>query len=178
MSGAGKVSPRFRLGDWVSFTYGTRKVRAQVIEDRGPIGVRGRRLYRIRFDYEQGESTTTEIPEEDLEPAPEPERAAGKSNGTTSIHRTVTYLGEETDSHGMPSPWYHYLLTSRPGPNSGSGVASILPLSESRATGVAQGSSRRIAVDEGGPEAALSQAEQFLDDQHAPLKKIASDIKA
>jgi hypothetical protein len=66
-----KSRPRFRTGDWVSFLYGTRRLLVQVIEDRGPIGVRGRRLYGVRLDNHLEEPATSEIPEDDLEPAPE-----------------------------------------------------------------------------------------------------------
>jgi hypothetical protein len=51
-------------------------VLAQVVEDRGPLGVNRRRLYRIRLDQEQGESFTFEVAEEDLEPARMPDKAA------------------------------------------------------------------------------------------------------
>ena len=47
MSKVKEPAPRFRVGDWVSLLYGLRKVRAQIIEDRGPLGVGGRRIYRL-----------------------------------------------------------------------------------------------------------------------------------
>ncbi|MDB5348883.1 MAG: hypothetical protein JWN86_130 [Planctomycetota bacterium] len=71
MSSATKTAPRFHIGDWVSFPSVSRRVLAQVIEDRGQLGVRGRRLYRVLIDPAQDEPTTSEIPEADLEPAPE-----------------------------------------------------------------------------------------------------------
>jgi hypothetical protein len=46
---ASGVAPRFLVGDWVRFQYGTRTARAQVIEDRGRLGVARRRLYRVRL---------------------------------------------------------------------------------------------------------------------------------
>lgn len=73
MSSAARPTPRFRVGDWVSLLYGPRRVRAQIIEDRGLLGMKGRRLYRIRLESEQGEeSTAFEVPEEGLEPAEKP----------------------------------------------------------------------------------------------------------
>ena len=66
-----KSRPRFRIGDWVTFRYGTRKLLVQVTEDRGLIGAGGRRLYGVRLDNEQDEPSTSEVPEDDLEPAPE-----------------------------------------------------------------------------------------------------------
>jgi hypothetical protein len=61
--------PQFRVGDWVQFQFGPKQVVAQVIEDRGPIGVHGRRLYRVRLDQASTEPYAFEIPEQDLEPA-------------------------------------------------------------------------------------------------------------
>ncbi len=72
MSTSKKSPSRFRVGDWVSFDYGLRRVTAQVMEDRGGVGVRGRRLYRVRPRLDQGESADFEIPEEELEVAAEP----------------------------------------------------------------------------------------------------------
>lgn len=68
MSTAQRLKPRFRVGDWVSMSYGVRRVWAQIIEDRGPLGVNRRRLYRIRIDDDSGEPITTEVPEVDLTP--------------------------------------------------------------------------------------------------------------
>jgi hypothetical protein len=48
--------PRFRIGDWVTFQYGPKKVFAKVVEDRGPLGVRGQRLYCVQLDEELGEA--------------------------------------------------------------------------------------------------------------------------
>jgi hypothetical protein len=42
--------PRCRVGDWVSFLYGAGRAVALIIEDRGPIGVKGRRLYTVRVE--------------------------------------------------------------------------------------------------------------------------------
>jgi hypothetical protein len=52
--------------------YGPRRVQAQVIEDRGPLGINGQRIYRLRRDLEDGESTSFELMEEDLEAAAAP----------------------------------------------------------------------------------------------------------
>jgi len=69
--------PRFTIGHWVSFEYGLRRVWAQIIEDRGPLGVNGRWIYRVRVDDdpESGESDRFEVPEDDLAPG-EPDKAA------------------------------------------------------------------------------------------------------
>jgi hypothetical protein len=59
---------RFRGGDVVLFQWGLRRVGGVVKEDRGPIGVRGRRLYSIEFLPEEHaeENSLIELPGEDL----------------------------------------------------------------------------------------------------------------
>jgi hypothetical protein len=101
MSSATKSAPRFRVGDWVMFPFGIRRVLAEVIEDRGPIGYRGRRLYGVRLDRSQPEPRTTEVPEENLESAPReiltPEAARERGISTEYWPRhefAITYLRE------------------------------------------------------------------------------------
>ena len=48
MISAAHTNNNFKVGDRVILQLGNRKVRAQVVEDRGPIGKGGRRLLRIR----------------------------------------------------------------------------------------------------------------------------------
>src|SRR5258707_1102650 len=79
MSTSRRSTRRFKVGDWVSFDYGLRTVTAQVVEDRGPLGVRGRRLYRVRPMPSREESLDFEIPEEELESATEPGEARSGS---------------------------------------------------------------------------------------------------
>jgi hypothetical protein len=69
MASVKRSAPRFRVGDWVSFPYGSRQESAQIIEDRGLLGVHGRRLYRVRLGIDQEDPTTFEMPEENLEAA-------------------------------------------------------------------------------------------------------------
>jgi hypothetical protein len=61
-----KKAALFRVGDWVTFRYGAGDVTAQVIEDRGPLGVNGRRLYRVRLTRDFAEPDSFELPEEEL----------------------------------------------------------------------------------------------------------------
>ena len=75
MSATTKHTSRFGVGDWVSFQYGPGKAQAQIIEDRGTLGINGRRIYRVRLDLEDGESTSFELLEEDLESAMAPATA-------------------------------------------------------------------------------------------------------
>lgn len=60
---------RFRKGDVVRFQFGVRTVQGPIKEDRGPIGIKGRRLYLIEFPIDPTTPTFAEIelPAEDLE---------------------------------------------------------------------------------------------------------------
>lgn len=59
---------RYQKGDRVGFQYGIRRVQGVVKEDRGPIGIRGRRLYLIEYQplVEAEEKSLVELPAEDL----------------------------------------------------------------------------------------------------------------
>jgi hypothetical protein len=59
-------SPFFKKGDLVSFQFGAGAVTGQVIEDRGCLGVHGRRLYGINFEIHPNEPAYIEMPEEEL----------------------------------------------------------------------------------------------------------------
>ena len=61
--------PKFHRGDHVIFDFGMRPVTGEVIEDRGTIGVGGRRLFSVRFPFDEGIDTIIELPEEELEMA-------------------------------------------------------------------------------------------------------------
>jgi len=68
MSSKTSFDRRFRVGDRVRFPFGPSKAAGTIIEDRGPIGVGGRRLYRIRFQFHADEEPMhTELPATDLE---------------------------------------------------------------------------------------------------------------
>lgn len=55
-------------GDKVTFCVGARKIRATVVEDRGAIGVGGRRLVRIKARFSPSEDMHEfEVPLDDLE---------------------------------------------------------------------------------------------------------------
>jgi hypothetical protein len=153
-------------------------VLAQVVEDRGPIGVNGRRLYSVRLNFGQGEPTSLEVPETDMEAATEADKTAWLTKGTVALHQTITYFGDEEGQNGMPKPRYHYLIVAKPGLEVGSGAASIISLSQARESGMAQGAFHRILAQQGGPEAALTKAEEYLDAQHAGLKKIIGERRS
>jgi hypothetical protein len=50
------------VGAPVQFRYGVEDVTGVVKEDRGPIGVKGRRLYRIEFSAGPGDESVVELP--------------------------------------------------------------------------------------------------------------------
>jgi hypothetical protein len=66
---------RFKVGDWVSFPSIFRNKLAQVIEERGPLGVKGRHIYRIRI-ADETELEAFEMPEDELQPVPPPDKTA------------------------------------------------------------------------------------------------------
>ena len=67
---------KYRKGDRVQFWLVTRWVDGVVTEDRGPIGVGGRRLYTVDFRFSDSpEPRYVELPAEDLRPAPVPATA-------------------------------------------------------------------------------------------------------
>ena len=62
--------PHYRRGDQVSFLYGFGNVVGIVTEDRGAIGVGGRRLYRIEFVRNPDDLAVIEMPEEEISLVP------------------------------------------------------------------------------------------------------------
>jgi len=98
MSSTKKHAPLFRIGDWVSFEFGPSRMSAKVIEDRGPLGVRGRRVYRVQPDEQPGDASAFEMPEDELEAATPPVRQSyhvryHRQNGT-HVWRATTNVGE------------------------------------------------------------------------------------
>lgn len=58
------------VGSRVKFVFGAAQVTGTVIEDRGNLGVGGRRLLRVRFEIEgAGEPFVTEIAADDVKVA-------------------------------------------------------------------------------------------------------------
>ena len=68
--------PRFHVGDWVTFPFGFQNAVAKIIEDRGPIGVKGRRLYRVELLRDGLEPDRFEVREDDLTTASPPKTTA------------------------------------------------------------------------------------------------------
>ncbi len=64
--------PLFKIGDFVSFFFGNWTVTGKIVEDRGCLGIGGRRLYGIRFEINPGEEAYIEVPEVELTGASTP----------------------------------------------------------------------------------------------------------
>jgi hypothetical protein len=71
MKSATKSAPRFRVGEWASYAFGDGRILGQIVEDRGLLGYRGRRLYDVRIGWNQPDPRTTQVPEAALEAAPD-----------------------------------------------------------------------------------------------------------
>jgi hypothetical protein len=148
---------------------------AQVVEDRGPIGWRGARFYRIRIDQSVSGPDTLEWPEEFLYAASAEDVDRWRTHGSIATHQTVTYNESEKDKYGFPKVFYHYLLVAKPGPQPGAGVASVVPLSKARAPSLAPRLTEVASVSRGGPDAALAKAEEYLDSLHPGLEKVVGE---
>lgn len=161
---------RFRVGDWVAFLYGPRLVLGQVIEDRGLLGLKGRRLYGVRLEQPLAESSYIEIPEDELDATSEAERLAWQARGSIATHQTLTYFPGEEGTNGEPTTWDHYLIVVKPDSSEGPGVATIIPALLMRPTCPEVGQTHVISV-EGGPDEAFAKAEEYLDAQHPGWRK-------
>jgi hypothetical protein len=60
-------SGRFRFLQHVRVPFGDKSVVGTILEDRGPLGVEGRRLYTVEVYHDPGESTVSEFPEDEIE---------------------------------------------------------------------------------------------------------------
>jgi hypothetical protein len=55
------------VGATVKFMFGGHEVRATVIEDRGPVGAKGRRILRIRLELAATDPIEFEVPADDVQ---------------------------------------------------------------------------------------------------------------
>jgi len=79
--GPGQPPAKFRVGQAVRIKHGFRGMLGEVVEDRGPIGVRGRRLYAVRLRLDPWNEHTTELPEESIEPVTSDRESPAGQNG-------------------------------------------------------------------------------------------------
>jgi hypothetical protein len=61
------TSGSLRVGDEVRFRLAGRTVVGKIQEDRGPIGVGGRRLYLITYEMGKGNPYSIELPRDEIE---------------------------------------------------------------------------------------------------------------
>ena len=112
MSTTKKASNRFKVGDWVSFQYGTADVMAQVIETRGPLGRNHRHIYRIAIARDADEPDAFEMPEDELERVSPPDKDSVikylSEGGLVEILRSN--LGGSKDE---PKAWLTYTPRGR-----------------------------------------------------------------
>ena len=66
---ANVYTARFRVGQWVAYTSGLSRHVAEVIEDCGPVGSRGRHYYRLREPIWYGNPVEYELSDASLERA-------------------------------------------------------------------------------------------------------------
>jgi hypothetical protein len=166
---------KYRVGEWVSFLFGPRLVLGQILADRDPLDVSSRRFYTVRLDLTATEPWISRMAEEELQKTTEADRVAWQKTGKIGIQQILGYWHKDGDQRDHTKPLYHYLVVAKPGPQAGSGTATIILLSGQRAVGVSEESLPTLRVSSGGPEAALAKAKEYLDAQHAGLKTWASD---
>lgn len=69
MATASRALP-FHEGDRVRFDFGGHQVTGKIIEDRGPLGVRGRRLYRVELPMDPYDPHIVSLAEDETELVP------------------------------------------------------------------------------------------------------------
>src|SRR5258707_8660420 len=99
--------PRFKVGDWVSFPYAVETVFAQIIAEDGLLGFKGRHMYRVRLDLTWAEPDIFEIPEDELNAVPPPDKVAImkflKEGGLVAILESNLIRGEN-----QPKVWLSF----------------------------------------------------------------------
>jgi hypothetical protein len=78
---AGQNPGKFRVGQLVRIKHGFRGMIGEVVEDRGPIGIRGRRLYAVRLRLDPWNESTIERHEESLEAVVDGPNSSTQPNG-------------------------------------------------------------------------------------------------
>jgi hypothetical protein len=61
-----KTTGKFRVGDRVRTLHWFPELVCEITEDRGNIGLRGRRLYGVKVRIDDWNEMSSELPEEDL----------------------------------------------------------------------------------------------------------------
>lgn len=74
----GRPPGKFRVGQAVRVLHGFRGQIGEVVEDRGPLGVGGRRLYSVRLRLDPWNEFISELDEESIEAVEGGPQPAGK----------------------------------------------------------------------------------------------------
>lgn len=89
------------------------------------------------------------------------------------IKSVVKFFGSRTDAYGMPEPYYSYLVVASPWKTNDSGIASIVPLTQSNVVSDAYSAPVHLHHMElaGGEKAAYEKAVNALKaaEAHADL---------
>src|SRR5437762_2746085 len=78
----------FHVGDRVRIDLGRHKLTGVVVEERGPLGVRGRNVYQVRVPMDPLDPMMVELPEDEIE------AVAAETAATSSIEKekVIEYL--------------------------------------------------------------------------------------
>jgi hypothetical protein len=95
-----------------------------------------------------------------------------------ALRCTLTFYGEDGESVEHHKKWYHYLVVANPGASPGSAVANIITLSDARVESNNGGLQHTISTSEGGMEASLKLAEDYLTQHHPGLKRITGKSRS
>ena len=92
----------------------------------------------------------------------------------------VSYFSENTNDEGMPRRYLAYHVVAGPGPGPEGGVASITPLAAYDENVICDTCQRVLAVQSGGPAAAIAEALLYMDAYHEGdhLRKVQSEVRS
>lgn len=79
---------KFRVGDRVQIAFGRGKATGTIVEDRGTLGARGRRLFQVQIPMDPFDPTMVELSEEEMEPV----AASAETEAPLDKARIVEYL--------------------------------------------------------------------------------------
>ena len=100
--------PKFHVGDRVTFRLADYPFRGVISEDRGPLGVGGRRIYQLQADYGD-EVLAIELGESSLSFDTSPSNGSGQATRTPNRNDDTVFLPARLPSlrrKGEPKPKY------------------------------------------------------------------------
>jgi hypothetical protein len=92
----------------------------------------------------------------------------------------VYYFSEDTNAEGMPRRYLSYHVVAGPGPIPEGGIASITPLAAYDENVICETCERVLAVNAGGPSAAMEEALVYVNAYHEGdrLRKVQSEVRS